>query len=30
MHPSDALADWVLANGIGSRYTQAEQHRRAA
>jgi N-acyl-D-amino-acid deacylase len=22
MHPSDALADWVLANGIGSRYTK--------
>lgn len=21
-HPSDALADWVLANGIGSRYTK--------
>jgi N-acyl-D-amino-acid deacylase len=22
IHPSDALADWVLANGIGSRYTK--------
>jgi N-acyl-D-amino-acid deacylase len=22
VHPSDALADWVLANGIGSRYTK--------
>ena len=22
LHPSDALADWVLANGIGSRYTK--------
>ncbi len=22
-HPSDALADWLLANGIGSRYTKA-------
>jgi N-acyl-D-aspartate/D-glutamate deacylase len=22
MHPSDALADWVLANGIGSHYTK--------
>ncbi|MCB0994893.1 MAG: amidohydrolase family protein [Acidimicrobiales bacterium] len=21
-HPSDALADWILANGIGSRYTK--------
>jgi len=22
LHPSDALADWILANGIGSRYTK--------
>jgi N-acyl-D-aspartate/D-glutamate deacylase len=22
VHPSDALADWVLANGVGSRYTK--------
>ncbi len=28
-HPSDVLADWVLANGIGSRDLKAEQHRGA-
>ena len=24
LHPSDALADWVLANGLGSRYTRLQ------
>jgi N-acyl-D-amino-acid deacylase len=27
LHPSDALADWVLANGIGSRYTKLNASR---
>ena len=24
LHPSDALADWVIANGLGSRYTRLQ------
>jgi N-acyl-D-amino-acid deacylase len=27
LHPSDALADWVLANGLGSRYTKLNSGR---